>query len=94
MQPQINQVVHTAQQLETINFPINNCLLAFLLTIYLPNSYVMLHTIITNLEAANITSKWVADQIIGEKRHHLNNFEGNMLRSKGLKDAICMVWFW
>ena len=77
MQPQINQVVHAAQQLETVSFPINNCLLAFLLAICLPDSYAMLHTVITNSEAANITSKWVADQIIREEHHCLNNFEGN-----------------
>jgi len=77
MQPQIDCVVRAAQQLETISFPIDNRLLAFLLAIHLPDSYAMLHTIITNLEATNITSKWVADQIIGEERHRLNNFEGN-----------------
>jgi len=61
MQPQIDCVVHTAQQLKTVSFPIDNCLLAFLLAIHLPDSYVMLHTVITNLEATNITSKWVVD---------------------------------
>jgi len=77
MQPQIDCVVHTAQQLKTISFPIDDHLLAFLLAIHLPDSYTMLHTVITNSEAANITSKWVVDQIIREERHHLNNFEGN-----------------
>jgi len=61
MQPQIDRVVRAAQQLETVSFPIDDRLLAFLLTICLPDSYVMLRTVITNSEAANITSKWVAD---------------------------------
>ena len=65
MQPQIDRIVCAAQQLKTVSFPIDNCLLAFLLAIHLPNSYAMLRTIITNLEAANITSKWVVDRIIG-----------------------------
>jgi len=79
MQPQIDWVVCAAQQLETISFPIDDHLLAFLLTICLPDSCAMLRTIITNLEAANITSKWVADRIIGEERHRLNNFKGNAM---------------
>ena len=77
MQPQIDHVVRAAQQLETVSFPIDDRLLAFLLAIRLPDSYAMLRTVITNSEAANITSKWVADRIIGEERHRLNNFEGN-----------------
>jgi len=61
MQPQIDHVVRAAQQLKTVSFPIDDCLLAFLLAIHLPDSYTMLCTVITNSEAANITSKWVAD---------------------------------
>jgi len=37
----------------------------------------MLCTIITNSDASNITSQWVADRIIGEEHHRLNNFKGN-----------------
>jgi len=77
MQPQIDHIVCAAQQLKTISFPIDDRLLAFLLAICLPDSYAMLCTIITNSEATNITSKWVADRIIGEERHRLNNFKGN-----------------
>jgi len=77
MQPQIDRVVRAAQQLETVSFPIDDRLLAFLLAIRLPDSYAMLRTVITNSEATNITSKWVVDRIIGEECHRLNNFEGN-----------------
>jgi len=77
LQPQINKVVYVAQQLETLSFPIIDHLLAFLLAIRLPDSYAMLRTIITNSDASNITSRWVADCIIGEESHRLNNFEGN-----------------
>jgi len=77
LQPQIDKVVYMAQQLETLGFPIIDRLLTFLLAIRLPDSYAMLRTIITNSDASKITSQWVADRIIGEERHHLNNFEGN-----------------
>jgi len=77
LQPQINKVIYAAQQLETLSFPIIDRLLAFLLAIQLPDSYAMLCTIITNSDTSKITSRWVADRIIGEERHCLNNFEGN-----------------
>jgi len=77
LQPQIDKVVYTAQQLKTLGFPIIDRLLAFLLAIRLPDSYTMLCTVITNSDASNITSRWVADRIIGEERHRLNDFKGN-----------------
>jgi len=56
LQPQIHKVIYVAQQLETLSFPIINCLLTFLLAIQLLDSYAMLCTIITNSDVSNITS--------------------------------------
>jgi len=76
MQPQVDRCVYAAQQLETVGFPIAENLLAFLLAMRLPESYSMLRTVLTNSDASTITSRWVADRIIGEEQHRLRNFEG------------------
>jgi len=76
LQPQVNCCIYMAQQLETVGFPIVDSMLGFLLAMHLPESYSMLHTVITNADTSTITSKWVADHIIGEEKQHLRNFRG------------------
>jgi len=71
MQPQVDCCIYAAQQLETVGFPIAENLLVFLLAMRLPESYLMLHTVLTNSDASTITSRWVADCIIREEQHRL-----------------------
>jgi len=76
MQPQVDHCIYVAQQLETVSFPIAENLLVFLLSMHLPESYLMLCTVLTNSDASTITSRWVVDRIIREEQHHLRNFKG------------------
>jgi len=76
LQPQVDRCVYAAQQLETVGFPIMDSMLGFLLAMCLPESYLMLHTIITNADTSTITSKWVVDRIIREEKQCLRNFGG------------------
>jgi len=76
LQPQVDHCVYAAQQLETVGFPIVDSMLGFLLAMRLPESYLMLCTVITNADTSTITSKWVVDCIIGEEKQCLRNFGG------------------
>ena len=67
MQPQLSALTMTAQQLVSTGLPVNNKLLAFLLVLRLPDSYLMLKTVLSSMDSTKVLSKGITLQILAEE---------------------------
>ena len=69
--PQLDAAIFAAQKLESVNLAIHDIVLAYLLALRLPESYSTLRTVLSGSGSTEISSKWVADQIIAEEHHQI-----------------------
>jgi hypothetical protein len=67
MEPQINNIVSIARQLNAINFPISDQWLTGMLRVKLPPSWNTLKTVLANVKDKKLMSKGVIAQILAEK---------------------------
>jgi len=61
-----DNVIFDTHQLKSANI-----IIAHLLALRLPKSYSMLQTVLTSSDSAQISSTWVADQVITEKQYQI-----------------------
>jgi len=67
MQPQVNALTMTSQQMASAGLPVDNKLLAFLLVLRLPDSYNTLKTILSSMDSSKVATKGMASQILAEE---------------------------
>jgi len=67
MQPQVNALTMTVQQMASAGLPVDNKLLAFLLILRLPNSYNTLKTVLSSMDSSKATTKGMASQILAKE---------------------------
>jgi hypothetical protein len=71
LRPQVDRIIFTIHQLESLNILIPDVVVAYQLIYRLPNSYSTLRTVLTSSDPAKVTSKWVTDQIIAEEHYRI-----------------------
>jgi hypothetical protein len=78
LQPQINTIIYTADQLDSIRENISESVLGYILINHLPPSYTTLRTVLMNSESPNFSSSWVADRIIAKEQHQIGKSDNSM----------------
>lgn len=71
LRPQVDRIIFTIHQLESLNILIPDVVVAYQLIYRLPNSYSTLRTVLTSSDPAKVTSKWVTEQIIAEEHYRI-----------------------
>jgi hypothetical protein len=77
MEPQINNIISIAHQLNAINFPISDQWLTGMLQVKLPSSWNTLKTILTHVEDGKLTSKGVIAQILAKEHCRIREDSGD-----------------
>jgi hypothetical protein len=79
MQSQINALILALQQLTMARLSVNDKLLAYLLVLHLPESYLMLKTVLSSLDSTKAMSKSMLYQIYAKEHQCIQSSGGNMV---------------
>jgi len=79
MQVQLNALTMTTQQLKVAGLSVDDKLLAFLIVLRLPDSYVMLKTVLSSLDSTKATSKGMTSQILAEECRRICSSGGDIV---------------
>jgi hypothetical protein len=79
MQPQINALILALQQLAMAGLSVNDKLLAYLLILRLPESYLTLKTVLSSLDSTKAMSKSMLYQIYAEERRCIQLLGGSVV---------------